>query len=646
MVPDGVRCSSVMLSSNWALLSMCVPLSASFSDSKYASDRRNEKLKHNDHNGDQVGVGSVIEPMNCLEQHTLIKHFFVCKPGMRNWGMALALLLLMAAGAVRAESIRLTAVPSESLGLWASFLVEEGPAFGFAEAQDRQQAGQFRPGTRPVLTFGIGPRPVWVRLELINPTERALPFRLTLGTTWIDQLDVYVVHDGQVTSWQTGDSHPNAYGLTPATGFVFSPLFAPGRSELYLRAQTADPLVLPIELLSGDKVAESEHSLHYSYGFLYGFLIALAVYNGVLYAGLRKRSYLYYALYLFGFILTNLAYTGHGYAWWWSGEPRLQRYIILVLMVLQSCLGLLFASRFLNLAQHAPLVLRWVQVFAMTGLGLLGLSVALGSQYGAALLAFNFVTLFTLLMVVLGVLMVRRGQTAGRYFLAATLCGMLGMVMTAFAVWGWIPFKPLTYHSAEIGILVEATLLALALAAQVRHQEVARQSAEHLARLDALTGLHNRRSFSELAQPSWNTAERNGRPLSLIMLDIDHFKQINDRHGHGVGDQVLIEISRLLTQSCRAGDVLSRWGGEEFVMLLPETDLEQACALAERIRQVIAAERLAIKRHHIAFTASLGVAEYDQQASLEALMHEADMRLYAAKANGRNQVCSKPVQPA
>lgn len=559
----------------------------------------------------------------------------------RYWQILLSLLLGMATGLLQAKPLMLTELPTGSLGTHASLLVEDGAPLSMEDAQARQREGLFRPGKQPVLTYGIGSRPVWVHLELINPTDHPLPFRLVLGTTWIDKLDVFIIHDGQVSAiWQTGDDSPEAYGLTPGIGFTFSPSFSPGRSDLYLRAEEIDPLVLPIELIPEQQVAVSERAVHYSYGFIYGSLIALLAYNSILFAGLRERSYLYYSLYLLSLILLNMAYTGHGYVWLWPGQPLLQRFVILVLMVVYSCCGLLFASRFLVLAEHAPRVLRKVQLFVLSGLGLLGLSLMIGSQLGAARVAFSFLALFTLGMVLLGIITIRNGRAIGRYFLAAALCGMLGVASTAFSVWGWIPFTLMTYHAGEYGVLIEAILLALALAYQMRLHQQARQRSENLSRLDPLTGSYNRRGFLDLAEPSWSTAERSRRPLTLIILDIDHFKQVNDQHGHATGDRVLIEIAHLLAKACRTGDILSRWGGEEFLLLLPETDLEQARVFAERVRQSIEARRLSITQGTIGVTASFGIVESDRHASLYELINEADERLYEAKQSGRNRVCS------
>jgi diguanylate cyclase (GGDEF)-like protein len=124
----------------------------------------------------------------------------------------------------------------------------------------------------------------------------------------------------------------------------------------------------------------------------------------------------------------------------------------------------------------------------------------------------------------------------------------------------------------------------------------------------------------------------------LILLDIDHFKQVNDQHGHEAGDRALLAISQHLSQACREGDILARWGGEEFMFLLPETDLAQASAFAERVRLSIEAQRLSVKQESIVLTASFGVAEHTRQTQLEELINEADVELYKAKQSGRNRV--------
>jgi len=151
---------------------------------------------------------------------------------------------------------------------------------------------------------------------------------------------------------------------------------------------------------------------------------------------------------------------------------------------------------------------------------------------------------------------------------------------------------------------------------------------------DGLTGLRNHRAFQESLMNLVQMAERYGQPLSLIMLDIDHFKQFNDRFGHPAGDELLRQVASVLRQSARAYDVIARYGGEEFAILLPNTDLQEAIRVAERLRQQIAA----IQNRHMPITASFGVASYRHGSAPATLLYEADNALYEAKRRGRNRV--------
>ena len=555
--------------------------------------------------------------------------------------LLLAFSLGMRSDPVQAKVLRLTDVPAQSLGTQADFLVEEGQPLNLAQAQALQREGRFRQGEHPTLNFGIGARPVWVHLELTNPTDKPVAMRLLAGVTWIDQLDAFVVQTDRIAAhWQTGDARANGDGLAPALGYSLPLSFGAGRNDLFLRVASIDPMVLPVELLSEEMFSQRQRRMGYIYGFIYGFLAALCAYNLLLFVGLGERSYLYYSLYLISFIAANLAYTGHGLAWLWPGQMLIQRYVILVLMVVFAASGLLFASRFLALAEHAPRALNLVRWFCGLGLGVMGLSLLAGSQLGAALVAFSFLSLFSVGMILLGVLAVRSGWELGRYFLAAAMFGAVGAGFTTLAVWGWLPFMASTYHAVEAGVIIEATLLALALAYQMRHHQRISLRAEQLARLDPLTELHNRRAFLELAGMTWSLAERGDRPLSLIMIDIDHFKQINDQHGHEAGDRVLVEFARLLDRQKRAGDILARWGGEEFILMLPETDLTHATAFAERLRLSLSTSPLPLRHGNVVLAASFGVAERTRQSRLEDLIGAADIQLYEAKKQGRNRVSS------
>jgi len=168
-----------------------------------------------------------------------------------------------------------------------------------------------------------------------------------------------------------------------------------------------------------------------------------------------------------------------------------------------------------------------------------------------------------------------------------------------------------------------------------------------LATRDELTGLFNRRQFLDLADKALSDTERDTSSLTLCMLDVDHFKAVNDQHGHAVGDRVLVQIARAAASAIRSGDVLARIGGEELAVLLPHTDVAGALHVAERVREAIAA--LDVEGHdgqRVRPTASLGVAAFTPGDKVEDLMRRADVALYRAKANGRNRVVAQlPEQP-
>jgi diguanylate cyclase (GGDEF)-like protein len=160
-----------------------------------------------------------------------------------------------------------------------------------------------------------------------------------------------------------------------------------------------------------------------------------------------------------------------------------------------------------------------------------------------------------------------------------------------------------------------------------------------LTMTDALVGTFNRRYFDDQLPAATAHAERHRRPLSLIFVDIDHFKLVNDTHGHRIGDEVLAEVGRRLLENLRADDWIARYGGEEFAVVLPETDTEAAMRVAERLRTAIADQMVTTEAGDLAVTASFGIASSLPPAFMtsNALIGAADAALYRSKANGRNR---------
>jgi two-component system, cell cycle response regulator len=220
------------------------------------------------------------------------------------------------------------------------------------------------------------------------------------------------------------------------------------------------------------------------------------------------------------------------------------------------------------------------------------------------------------------------------------------IMMTSFATWetaieamklGAVDYLPKPFQPDLLRLVVSRALEKRQLMARAKQADVY----EQLAHTDGLTELYNYRFFQQLLGIELSRARRFQRPLTLIMLDVDHFKSYNDLHGHQAGDQALRQLARLLKRSSRSYDLVARYGGDEFAIILPETGKNTAMEVAERIRSSVA--ETPIDGGHLApdnhVTASLGIASFpDDAADESALIRQADGALYHAKARGRDRL--------
>jgi len=534
---------------------------------------------------------------------------------------------------------------TEPLGHYASLFDEQpGEALSLEAARERLMAGAFKRSTSAVPNLGNHAPARWMHLAIDNPGAHALAYRIYVAEGWTDQIDVWLLDaTGPLQHWRAGDERSPSRYLRSGLGYGFDAALPPGRSELYVRVDSIDSAALALRLLPQHAVGSLEGSTQHWLGLVHGYLIALVATYGLLWLALRDANLLRYVAYVGSYLYMHLSYSGLAAHAVWPDSPRVAQYAILAGMVLFASAGLLFGRSFLGLATLAPRIDRgivWTVRLALAGLTLCVLADA---KVLAVDLAFAYIMAFTFAMVGLGVLGVRRRCEQAGIFMVATMFSMVGALVTTLAVMGRIPFSALTFRAVEVGVMVEASVWALALGLRLRQQQVDRARALELARNDPLTGLCNRRGFLDQALPIFSTSVRNQRPLAVLMIDIDRFKRINDDHGHDAGDRTLVAAAEQLQVACRLGDVVARWGGEEFVMLLPETDVDSAHALAERLRGIFAACPVRLNDGgDIAFTACFGVAVREEGMGLEDVIRSADAGLYAAKEAGRDRVMAAP----
>lgn len=515
--------------------------------------------------------------------------------------------------------------------------VEPEPHWSASQALNAFHNNAFQQNVNNKVSFGFTKNKVWAVLPVINPSSQDRHRLLKIDNAWLDDIVVYFFNsDGLLRQVSLGDNQPFSQRVLeqrmPAAEFVFPP----GTTYLVLSFRSDDPLTIPVYFGShdiADKVAMEDA---YFYGALYGSLFILLIYNVVLYFYLKERRYLYYSAYLIAFTAFNFCYTGHGFWLVWSDSVAAQRWLMPILMFCYLFSGVAFTIEFLHSRVYLP-ALYAIRHKLYGGLVLLACALTIyGSSSFAVMVQLVILTSLSIWMLSIGYFAHRAGSTLAKFFVPAVIMGTGGATVSSLATWGVIPFSQWAFRGIEIGMLLEMSLLSISLGFNYKLVQEARASAEINARIDPLTNLYNRRAFPELVHPIWELCKRNNRPVSIILIDLDWFKRINDQFGHAVGDDVLSKVSSELRSRLRKSDIPLRWGGEEFLLVLPNTDEQKAYQLAETLRVTIEAI-LIMGEHRI--TVSAGVAsDSPRNTDIDELIKLADDALYSAKHKGRNQV--------
>ncbi len=222
-------------------------------------------------------------------------------------------------------------------------------------------------------------------------------------------------------------------------------------------------------------------------------------------------------------------------------------------------------------------------------------------------------------------------QTEGSY--------MCAPISTGGAVLGWIHLVSMQKHffTTERCFMINSYISTIA--PSISNMRLLK-SHRNMAMRDSLTGLYNRRFLEEAMSAQISFAERYSQPLSLMMIDIDHFKRFNDLYGHKQGDEIMQKVSNILMDTARDSDIVSRYGGEEFVIIMPNTTKEGGISLAEKIRHAIETKTmLNMNGTKEVTTVSIGLSTYPEDAAdITEMMRQVDIALYQSKANGRNMV--------
>lgn len=538
----------------------------------------------------------------------------------------------------------------------------------------------FTSSDKEYFSLGFTDSVYWYRFTIDNTTANTHQKLLVLRTAWIDSVELYVPStDGSYDRKLMGDKLPFEEREFIHHQFISSIIIPPGESVYLMRISTPKPFMTPLFLWEPDAFHQFERSYAIYYGAIFGSLLIMFFYNAIIYFSIRDRRYLYYCLYLAMFFIMNFTYSGFSYQYLWPESTRWTSWSYCLFVYLFQVSGLLFAISFLNSRKRMPRLHRILKSYIVLLLAAPLLTYLAANELIYNKLAIYSVFLYSALIAFAGLLALFTGFRAARFFVIASLASLIGAFLTALTVAGLLPYSFTTFHAVELGLLIDMVLLSLAMADRINLMNIdkeaaqqraiekelisktllqqakenleetverrtaeliqAKETAEKLARIDKLTGVSNRRAFEEQAAKEYTRAIRNKHHLTVILFDIDNFKSINDTFGHKTGDAVLCNVAKLVQLMIRDIDSLGRVGGEEFAILLPETEVSQAIEIAERIRRKMMRSSIMVDGHQISYTSSFGIASLESgQASLEQALRNADSAMYRSKRNGRNIV--------
>jgi len=497
----------------------------------------------------------------------------------------------------------------------------------------------------------------------------------------------------------TGDTVPFAAREILSKDYLFGLALQPGVAQtIYVRVRSDSSITVPMRLLSKAGMENERWGESFILALFFGALLSLALFNLLLYFTLRDRSYLYYVGFVTVTAMAYLCFNGLAFQYFWPDAPAWNNRSPLVFAHLTIAVGALFARNFLRVWEHGP---RYdVPMVATIALGTaFAIATLWPLPYWISARAFPFLAIAGCASVIVNsVHAIRRGYRPARLFLLAWIALIAGLFAFALRSLEILPGNFFTLYGVQIGSLIEALLLSQALAYRIqtlrdetvsaqaaaltekeaalrlkeqaletsklaeqdletmvaeRVQELARvnrtleaeiferKRAEELLRRiahhDALTGLPNRTLLRDRFTMAASAAKRNETHLALLVIDLDHFRSINEEHGHDTGDDLLVSFAQALQTRMREMDTIARLGGDEFVVLVNDLATpREAARVAEKVLNILNEPIRISATQSVRVSASIGIAILGPDgAQVDALLKHAEASMYAAKQAGR-----------
>lgn len=532
------------------------------------------------------------------------------------------------------------------------FIEDTSGVYDFETIISNTLTNQFQKYTEKVISLGITKSVYWIRFRLPHNDDNTMEFSqlLQLNNPNIDKIDVFIpVADNSSSlgvryfTKAVGVSRPSTNMDVWDNTWVFSiPRQFCQDQFVYLRLESSSALRLPILLWRDNSFISQAFLKNLGFGIFYGTLFAMFLYNLFIFFVLRDKAYLFYILYIGFMLLYQLQVHGH-LKLWLNTSYQIYNSIFWVGLAATFISSIYFTCNFLQVHnEDAP----WSKIIkALVGMAILqGFLGVLGYNLWANQIAHGLGLVGPLLIMGLAAFRFHQGFKPARYYLLAW-----GMLSVGIVVWVLAAYIPDTFSAVNylmVATASESILLSFALSDRfktIRMKESAMrkhiQYYRDLSLTDELTGLYNKRYLKKKMKQEVDIAHQNSGQLTLVVIDIDHFKTYNDRYGHWEGDRVLVRLGEVLLTVLESWQLAFRYGGEEFVILLPNMSCKDVMPIAESIRKKFQEEEfMPASNIKVTVSVSIGLAELKYDDTVEMLFQRADDAMYTAKTTGRNRV--------
>ena len=528
--------------------------------------------------------------------------------------------------------------------------------------------------------FGYTDAAAWLTFRYSNPGDAVW---LSVNYPMLDDVQVFILdeHQNLLTAYPLGDRLSFVERVLLRPEFTVPlPASALPRS-VYLRVQSSSSLEVPMTISEDTVLRQTMENSAWVQGLFFGAVVMLGLYHALIFLSSGDRSYLYFSGLSLAMALIQATLWGRSYQFLWPESPAWNDIAVSTLINTSNVFGALYIAKVVKICESH----RWINLAAMalaatsTVMAFLSLLLPYAEVIYPTLLL-SMMTFFTCATMV--IVRMRRGYPPAFAVFVAGLMYTLGSASYILGKLGVFNNSLLLDNALALGQLLQVLLFAFALSVRMamdkelreraqrdtahaqarlletereqnirldqevraRTQELREANArlEKISTTDALTGLYNRRHFDEVLEREYDRGARESKPLSLIMLDLDYFKNLNDSQGHAFGDEALRQTAlRIQDVLNRPGDTAFRYGGEEFVILLPDTEASAAHILARQVWTAMRSEPVVMKEQTVKLTISIGIASTlpDNESSYYSLLKRADEKLYQAKNEGRDRIC-------